>query len=158
MVIVMAVSTMFLIQVVDLEAALLPNEIAIRPSSIKHGPEFGNGWSEDQRMVWNRTQEWWQLRMASDWGKLKNLYHNDAILYSYLHKVPFDVSELEELAKKKIFGVVYCTVHEIRTIENIAVVMIYYEIVHPIPPKRMVFVWMRQGADWKLITTMSKEE
>ena len=96
--------------------------------------------------------------MVCDWGKLKDLYHQDAILYSYFHKVPFGVSELEELAKGKIFGVVYCIVHDIRIIENVAVVMLYYEIAHPIPPKRMIFVWMKQGANWKLITTMTKEE
>ena len=156
--IIIAFSTIFIFQVADLEAALLPNEIKIQMSSVKHGSKFGDGWSEEQKMVWNKTKEWWQLRMAPEWGKLKDLYRKDAILYHYFHKVPFDVSAYEELAKGKIFGLVYCTVHEIRIIENVAIVMLYYEIAEPIFPKRMIFVWMKQGADWKLVTTMNKEE
>ena len=156
--IAIAIGATFVNQLVDLEAALLPKQIEIQMSSVAHGPKFGDGWSEEQKEVWNKTQEWWQLRMASDWSKLKNLYHKDAILYHYFHKVPFDFPAYEELARGLAFGIVYCTVHEIRIIENVAIVMLYYEIYEPIPPKRMIFIWMKQGADWKLIGDMNKEE
>ena len=156
--IVMVVSTMFIIQVVDLEAALLPNEIKILKSSVKHGSKFGEGWSEEQKMVWNKTQEFFQFRMVLDWGKLNNLFHKDAIIYSIFRKVPFDFLELEKVLKGKYLGVFYCTVHEIRIIENVAIVMLNYEKEFPLPPGRMTFVWLRQGADWKLITFMSKRE
>lgn len=155
---ILAVGTIFIIQVVDLEAALLPNEIKIQVGAVKHGPEFGSGWSAEQKNVWDKTQEWWQLRMGPEWDKLKLLYHKDATLYHYFHKVPFDFSLYEELAKENVFNVAYCTVHQIRVIENIAVVFLYYEILDPIPPKRMIFVWMKQGEDWKLVSTMNKEE
>jgi hypothetical protein len=148
-VIVMVFGAIFVNQVVGLEAALLPNQTEIWSSSVDYGPKFGDGWSEDQKEVWNKTQEWWQLRMVSDWGKLKNLYHKDAILYHYFHKVPFEFSAYEELARGMVFAMVTCTVHAIRIIENVAIVMLYYEIYEPIPPKRMIFIWMKQGADWK---------
>ena len=157
-VITMAIGAIFVNQVVDLEAALLPKQIEIQMSSVEHGPKFGDGWSEEQKEIWNKTQEWWQLRMASDWSKLKNLYHKDAILYHYFHKVPFEFPAYEELARGMAFGMVTCTVHAIRIIENVAIVMLYYEIYEPILPKRMIFIWMKQGADWKLIADMNKEE
>ena len=156
--IVMVVSTMFIIQVLDLEAALLPNEIKILKSSVKHGSKFGEGWSEEQKIVWNKTQRWWQVRMVGDWSNLENLYHKDSILYHYFHKVPFNFPAYKKMMSGKVFGQVYCTVHEISIIENVAIVLIYYEITEPIPPKRMIFVWMRQGADWKLVASMNKEE
>ena len=156
--IVMVVSTMFIIQVVDLEAALLPNEIKIMPSSVKHGPEFGKGWSEEQKMVWDKTQEFFQFRTVSDWSKLKKLFHKDAIIYGISRKVPYDFLELEEVLKEKTPGFFYCTVHEIRIIENIAIVLLSYEVEFPIPPASMSFVWIRQGADWKLITFTNRRE
>ena len=148
----------FIIQVVEAEAALAPNEIKIQESSVKHGPKFGEGWSGEQKKIWNKTQEWWQLRMVGNWVDLEKTYHQDAILYHYFHKVPFEFPVYKEMMTGKIFKVVYCTVHEIRIIENVAVVMIYYEISFPIPPKRMIFVWKKQGTDWELIATMTKEE
>ena len=158
LVIAMAIYTIFLNQAVYLEAALLPNEIKILSSSVKHGPKFGDGWSREQKEVWNKTQEWWQLRMVLDWKKIESLYHKDAILYHYFHKVPLNFPKYKELARFKNFASVNCTVHEIRIIENVAIVMLYYEIYEPISPKRMIFVWMKQGADWKLIADMNKEE
>jgi hypothetical protein len=172
-VIAMVIGSIFVNEVVDLGAALLSNQIEIRKTleigeskterfrfrfSVKHGPKFGDGWSEEQKEVWNKTQEWWQFRLASDWKKLENLYHKDAILYHYFHKVPFNPPAYKELAKGATFDFVCCTVHEIRIIENIGIVMLYYEIMEPIRPKRMIFVWMKQGADWKLIADMNKEE
>lgn len=158
MMVAIVIGTIFILQTVDSEAALLSKQIEIQMSSVKHGPNFGDGWSEAQKEVWNKTQKWWQLRMASDWGKLKNLYHKDAILYHYFHKVPFEFPAYEELARGMAFGLVTCTVHTIRIIENVAIVMLYYEIYEPISPKRMIFIWMKQGADWKLIADMNKEE
>ncbi|MGW8303812.1 MAG: nuclear transport factor 2 family protein [Desulfobacterales bacterium] len=158
MMVAMMIGTIFFIQIVDLEAALFSNQTEIMTSSVKHGPKFGDGWSEEQKEVWDKTQKWWQFRMASDWGKLKNLYHKDAILYHYFHKVPFEFAAYEELAKGMAFAMVTCTVHAIRIIEDVAIVMLYYEIYEPIPPKRMIFIWMKQGADWKLIADMNKEE
>ena len=157
-VIIIVFGSIFVNQVVGLEAKLLSNQTEIMGSSVKYGPKFGVGWSEEQKEVWNKTQEWWQLRMASDWGKLKNLYHKDAILYHYFRKIPFEFPAYEELARGLVFVMVTCTVHEIRIIENVAIVMLYYEIYEPIPPKRMIFVWLKQGADWKLIADMNKEE
>lgn len=157
-VIVIVFGAIFVNQVVGLEAALLSNQTEIMGSSVEYGPKFGDGWSEEQKEVWNKTQEWWQFRMASDWSKLKNLYHKDAILYHYFHKIPFEFPAYEELARGMVFAMVTCTVHEIRIIENVAIVMLYYEIYEPIPPKRMIFVWLKEGADWKLIADMNKEE
>jgi hypothetical protein len=74
--IVMAIGSIFIIQVVDLAAALLPKQVVIMIDSVRHGPKFGDGWSEEQKEVWNKTQEWWQTRIDSDWVKLKSLYHN----------------------------------------------------------------------------------
>jgi len=158
MIVAMVIGTICIIGIVDLEAALLSNQTYISTRKVKHGPNFGDGWSEDQKEVWNKTQKWWQLRMAKDWGKLKNLYHKDAILYHYFHKTPFEFPAYEELTRGMIFGMVTCTVHAIRVIENVAIVMLYYEIYEPVPPKRMIFIWMKQGADWKLIADMNKEE
>jgi hypothetical protein len=158
MIALLVINVAFIIQVTDLDAALLPNEIKVQESSVKHGPKFGEGWSEEQKKVWNKTQKWWQLRMVGDWSNLEKLYHEKAILYHYFHKVPFEFSAYEGMMKGVVFGVVYCTVHEIRIIENVAVAMIYYEIVDPIPPKRMIFVLIKQGDDWKFISTMNKEE
>ena len=158
MMVAMMIGTIFIIQIVDLEAALLHNQTEIWSDSVKSGPKFGDGWSDEQKAVWNKTQKWWQLRIASDWGGLKNLYHKDAILYHYFHKVPFEFPAYEELAKGMVFAMVTCTVYSIRIIEDVAIVMLYYEIYEPIPSKRMIFVWMKQGADWKLIADMNKEE
>ena len=156
--IIITFSTICIFQVADLEAALLPNEIKIQESGIKHGPKFGEGWSEEQKIVWSKVQKFWQLRMAKDWDNLEKFYHNNAILYHYFHKVPFDFPVYEDLVKGKDFALIYCTVHEIRIIENVAVVMLYYEIAFPILPKRMIFVLIKQGDDWKFISTMNKEE
>ena len=158
LVIAMAIFAIFVNQVVYLEAALLPNEIKILSSSVKPGPKFGDGWSREQKEVWNKTQEWWQLRIVLDWKKIENLYHKDAIVYPYFCNVPLNFPKYKELARSMSFDSVNCTVREIRIIENVAIVMIYYEIYYPIPPKRMIFVWMKQGADWKLITSLNKEE
>ena len=42
----------FIMQLVEAEAALAPNEIKIQESSVKHGPEFGEEWSDEQKIVW----------------------------------------------------------------------------------------------------------
>ncbi|MCK5154035.1 MAG: nuclear transport factor 2 family protein [Spirochaetales bacterium] len=162
MMIVIAASTIFIIQAVDLKAEfsanLSDNEIAIWQHEVSHGSKFGNKWSNEQKKVWEKTQEWWQRRMVGDWDNLEKLYHKDAILYHYFHKVPFNFPAYEKMMGGKSFWQVYCTVHDIRTIENVAVVMMYYEIVTGIPSKRMIFVWMKQGPDWKLVSSMNKEE
>jgi hypothetical protein len=36
--------------------------------------------------------------------------------------------------------------------------MLNYEIYELIAPKRMIYVWMKQGADWEIIATLEKEE
>ena len=59
---------------------------------------------------------------------------------------------------RKIFWRAYFTVHEIRIIENVDILMMYYEVDSGSPPQRMTFVWMRQGADWELVASMNKEE
>ncbi|MBC2705239.1 nuclear transport factor 2 family protein [Desulfobacula sp.] len=158
MMIVIAVSTVFIIQVASLEAALLPNEIAIRKSSLKQGTKFGEGWSKEQKMVWNKTQEFFQFRVVLDWDNLNKLFHKDAIIYTVSRKVPYDFLELEEVLKGRVPAVFYCTVHEIRIIENVAIVMLNYEVEFPVPPGCLTFVWMRQGADWKIITLTGKKE
>lgn len=148
-----------IIQAEGSEAALAPNEIKIQESSVKHGPKFGEGWSDEQKIVWNTVQKWWQLRMVKDWENMEKMYHNDAVLFPYFLKAPIDFSELEESIKDSMeFGVIYCTVYEIRIIENVAVVMMYYEVFDPIPPKRMIFVLLKQGGEWKFIATMAKDE
>ena len=96
--------------------------------------------------------------MASEWDKLKGLYHKNAIIYPFFKKVPIDFHGLVESLKDTVVEFKYCTVHEIRIIENIAMVMFNYESVVPSVPKRAIFIWMEQSDDWKLISQMSKEE
>ena len=164
MMIVIAVSTMFIIQVVDLEAAMLPNEIKILKNDVKYGSEFGDGWTEEQKKVWSKTQEWWQILLSSDWSKLAKSYHKDAILYPHYQKVPIYPSAFEAILEERApahdigrgFGYVYCTVHDIRIIENIAIVMLSMDFSEMYPATGRIFVWMKQGASWELISTISK--
>lgn len=157
-IIITVLCSFFFTHIGEANAALAHNEIKIQESNVKHGPDFGKDWSDEQKIVWNKVQKWWQLRMVCDWENMEKMYHRNAVLYPYFQKVPIDFPALGDLIKGLEFGVIYCTVHEIRIIENVAVVMFYYELFDPFPPKRATFVLMRQGADWKLIATMSKDE
>lgn len=53
---------------------------------------------------------------------------------------------------------VYPTVHDIRIVENVAILMMSYETTPSIPVRRMIFVWMRLGSDWKLVSSMNNDE
>jgi hypothetical protein len=162
MMIAMAVTTIFIIQVTnsvaELSLNLADNEIMILSSTVKHGTEFGKEWTKEQQKVWEKTQRWFQVRMSDDWRNLENFYHKDAIFYHYFHKLPLNFSAYEKLMSGKMFWQAYCTVHEIKIIENIAILMMYYQVDSGSSPKRMTFVWMKQGTDWKLVTSMNKEE
>lgn len=52
---VMAIGSIFIIQVVDLTAALLPKQVVITIDSVRQCPKFGDGWSEEQKEVWNMS-------------------------------------------------------------------------------------------------------
>ena len=55
MMVAIVIGTIFILQTVDSEAALLSKQIEIQMSSVKHGPNFGDGWSEEQKEVWNMS-------------------------------------------------------------------------------------------------------